>query len=91
MGSEEKFMLLYGATISFLLVAGIYAGLNENAEWKTFSKEHACKKVGDIKGGARLGFGHGITANGQIGTGMVTTFEADKTGWLCGDGITYWR
>ncbi len=43
--------------------------------------------VGQMSGSTHTGVAVG--ANGQIGT--VVTVTLGKTGYLCSDGVTYWR
>lgn len=69
----------------------IVAGVQEEKRWNAFQKEHKCKVVGRMSGGVLTGVGTGIGSNGQVGTIVTTTVEPDKTGWLCDDGVTYWR
>lgn len=76
----------------FLLIPlTIYLAIKEQKKWDAFSIEHNCRVVGKITGSSQTGFGVGITANGQIGTIITTSSIPQKTGWLCDNGITYWR
>jgi hypothetical protein len=63
----------------------------EQKAWDNFSILHKCKKVGHIKGKVEVGDGIGVTANGAVGAVLTTTVSPDKNGWLCNDGVTYWR
>lgn len=74
-----------------LMVAVIYESVKEQERWEEFSAAHACKKVGEMSGSTQTGVGFGMTANGQMGTLVTTTSTPSKTGWLCDDGVTYWR
>jgi hypothetical protein len=47
--------------------------------------------VGRMSGSTQTGVGYGVTANGQFGTVVTTTSTPSKTGYLCNDGVTYWR
>ncbi|UOO76529.1 hypothetical protein LVJ85_11035 [Neisseria sp. Dent CA1/247] len=67
------------------LVIGMWH--DENAKWEKFKVEHGCKVVEHIKGDIQTGVG--ITTNGNVG--MMVIPESDKTGYLCDDGVTYWR
>lgn len=90
-GAEGKFFLsvfiIFFSTIPLI----IYLEVRDSEQWESFSEEHKCQKVGHIKGRSQSGVGFGATANGGFGTVITTTSEHDKTGWLCDDGVTYWR
>jgi hypothetical protein len=73
-----------------LIPAVIYGSIQEAKEWDSFAVAHSCKKVGHIKGDVQTGVGFGMTAGGNMGI-VVTTSTPDKNGWICDDGITYWR
>lgn len=70
-----------------LTILGIYALVLNERSWQEFKVAHHCKVVGRMKGDF-----HTVTtvnAKGQVGVG--TAYSGDKTGWLCDDGVTYWR
>jgi len=69
----------------------IWAKVEESRQWETFSAAHECKVVGQMSGSAQPGLGFGVAANGQVGTVITTTSIPSKTGYLCNDGVTYWR
>lgn len=74
---------LYATIVVFILAFSVWAINEDNNEFKAFAKEHECKVVGKIRGGVATGIGS---------NGTLTTFvEDDKTGYLCNDGVTYWR
>lgn len=67
---------------------GMYAAASYDYEsWKAFSAEHHCRVVGKMSGDVVVGTG--LTANGQVTT--TVGFTGDKTGYICDDGVTYWR
>lgn len=70
-----------------LMCFAIWAGIHSSNEWEEFSKNHHCKEVAHITGDIFSTFG--VSANGQPSIGVGAT--PDKTGWLCDDGITYYR
>jgi len=84
-------------TVAFLVFAilfvpfGVYQIVKLTAEeqkqWDNFAVTHDCKKIGQTS--ASSGVVVGMALNGQMGMGL--TSEAGKTGWLCNDGVTYWR
>lgn len=75
-------------TLLGVLVAGSFgAAWYTGTEWDKFAEEHECKVVGKQSGSVSTGVG--VTSSGSVAT--VTTYESPKTGYLCNDGITYWR
>lgn len=81
---EEKIVL--GLLIS-MLIASMILVYCDIKDWNEFSAAHNCKVVGEESGQVfnTVGFG----ANGQATVGIGVT--APKTGYLCDDGVTYWR
>ena len=78
--------------VSLLTLTLTLAVLHQDVkEWEEFSKAHSCKIVGRTSGDSQVAVGPGITRSGTVGVVIVTTYTSDKTGWLCDDGITYWR
>lgn len=69
----------------------IWALIEENKQWEAFSVSHECKVVGQMSGSVQSGVGFGTGVNGQAGTVITTTSIPSKTGYLCNDGVTYWR
>lgn len=67
------------------LVFVVRAQIREERAWDRFKVEQHCKVVGRQKGQTVPVF----NANGKGGVGWAV--ESDKTGWLCDDGVTYWR
>ena len=66
-----------------IIVIVIYFAIKDNNDWEKFKVEHKCKIVSKQNSTV----GTGIGSNGQV----ITTVESGKTGWLCDDGITYYR
>jgi hypothetical protein len=64
----------------------ITATIAENKRWHVYAAAH-CKVVGRMDGD--VGTGITSTGNGQVGFAVVTT--PDKIGYLCDDGMTYWK
>ncbi len=73
--------------ISVVLVFLFWSLHREGQEWEKFRVDHNCKVVAKIPGDVfnTIGFG----ANGAMIVGMGAT--ADKTGFACDDGVTYYR
>jgi hypothetical protein len=72
--------------ITFVVFVVREAG-KEQAEWEVFRAEHSCRVVAKIPGEVLTGVG--ISASGS--TVVTTTSTASRTGWLCDDGVTYYR
>lgn len=51
----------------------------EDKKWKEFKSEHNCRIVGKIDKSTSF------TSGGHL------AFNEAKDGWLCDDGITYWK
>jgi len=83
----DKLVFVFLAFLVCLLACLVFWGLSlqatERAEWSTFSSQHNCKIVGQEK--AEVSFG--VSSNGVL-TPIVS---AEKIGYQCDDGITYWR
>lgn len=59
----------------------------EQNQWQEFKVAHKCKAVSHIKGDVFTTVS--VSPQAQVMTGVGST--PDKTGWLCDDGITYFR
>lgn len=70
-----------------LFVLAMWALMDSAKRWEEFKSQHNCKIVGKIDGDVVVGTG--IGANGQMTTVVGST--AGKTGYLCDDGVTYWK
>ena len=87
-------LVLLAALLIFTVISiplAIKAAREEQKQWEVFSATHECKVVGQMSGSTQMGTGFGVTANGQVGTVVTTTSIPSKTGYLCNDGVTYWR
>lgn len=69
----------------------IYLAVAEANAWAEFSEEHECQVVGRMSGSVNTGTGVGVTTTGEVGSVFTTTYTPSKTGYLCNDGVTYWR
>jgi len=90
-GWSGRLVLVFLIFLVLLIPVVIYGSVKEQERWEEFSAAHACKKVSEMSGSTQTGVGFGMTANGQMGTVVTTTSTPSKTGWLCEDGVTYWR
>lgn len=72
-----------------LVATGIYLSAQEEQEWRAFKETHHCKVVGRSKGDLVTTVAPVIGGNEGVMVGISAM--PDKTGWLCDDGVTYWR
>lgn len=77
------------ATLAIVAVLGvtIYAIVKDSQEWEAFKSAHSCKVVAKVKGETFNTVGTDFKGNVTVGVASTT----DKTGWLCDDGVTYYR
>lgn len=87
----DRFMVLLLPVLVIALIAlpflSYYVIKADREQWAKFAAENNCRVVGKMSGSTSTGFG--VTSNGQMGT--VVTSTPGKTGYLCDDGVTYWR
>lgn len=78
---------LMGIGIGAFLILALVAAIKEEQHWNAFKAAHKCKVVAQISGS--VGTTVGSDMNGSVVVG--TTSIPGKTGWLCDDGVTYYR
>ncbi len=88
---EAIFIACAAAGILLLLILTVFASIEEAAQWEQFAAENGCRVVSKVSASTGVGTGTVVGANGQVGVGTVTTYTPGKTGYLCNDGVTYWR
>lgn len=76
------------AVVSAVLIVAL---VRANEEWVRFAAEHNCRVVGKSSGSVVPSTGIAIAPSGNVGVVVTTTTIPAKTGYLCDDGITYWR
>lgn len=77
-----------GVLLVLGLMAVLVAGsIYEQRDWNAFRIRHQCKVVAHIDGDTFNTYS--FNAKGQMSVGIATT--SDKQGWLCDDGVTYYR
>lgn len=80
--------LLVGVSAILLVtIASVIGVVVEQRRWEQFKTDHNCKLVGVVESDAMPGYG--LTSDGKIAFTISQTPK--KEGWLCDDGITYWR
>lgn len=67
----------------------IWAAIEDANQWSAFKEAHRCKMVGRMNATVAISTAPVIGGNGGVAVG--TTYVPEKTGWLCDDGVTYWR
>lgn len=77
--------------VAVVVSVEIFALIQEHDAWRMFSEEHSCKVVGKMSGDTATTTGFGMMPNGNFGVLFGRTRTPDKTGYLCDDGVTYWR
>ncbi|HBV1819871.1 TPA: hypothetical protein MDQ74_001720 [Klebsiella pneumoniae] len=76
---------LLGGVISVLVVL-VLASDQKEQEWRDWATEH-CKVIEKREGATTTGVG--VSLKGQAG--VYIGGEPDQTGYLCDDGVTYWK
>ena len=90
LGADAAIFLLLAAMFALFAVMFMVAKA-EQERWDKFSISHNCRVVQKVIGSTHTGYGVGVTTNGKVGAVITTTSTPAKTGWLCDDGVTYWR
>lgn len=90
-GIVEKAIVAFFMLVAAMIPLAIYGSILEAREWEQFKVDHNCKVVAREKGHSSTGVGYGVTSSGHTGMMVTTNSTPDKTGWLCDDGVTYWR
>ena len=80
-------VLAFGAGIAVVVVVAIHS----EQRWRIFAAKHHCKVVGRRSGDIAPNVGISVDANGKVASVITTIIEPDETGYLCDDGVTYWR
>jgi hypothetical protein len=73
--------VVVGVAITAALLVWLASAVED--DWQTFAATHNCRMVAQKPGST----GYIVGANGK--TGYV--FTPGTTGYLCDDGVTYWR
>jgi len=76
--------LLFTLTIFIFLVVGlIYLCYKDEEKFQKFLVTNNCKLISKEEGSVDIG----VDSNGKL----ITIIGSDKKGYLCADGITYFR
>lgn len=90
MGNEKDFFTCFFivlAVIVGLLALLMYKIYESHEPWEAFMNDHNCKIVSKSK--SKIGVGYGYSASGKAGIVMMP--EGGETGYLCDDGVVYYR
>lgn len=82
-----RFMIGTIAVCVALIGLSIWLVIESERQWKQFAAEHQCRVIAKISGDTINTMSFDSKGNPVVG--IATT--PDKTGWLCNDGITYYR
>jgi len=72
-----------------VLIIAIMGSIEESKRWEQFKVEQNCKIVAHIDGSIHTGIAPIVGGNG--GVGVVIASTPSKDGWLCDDGVTYYK
>lgn len=82
---DEYLEWIFGIGIVLVAILLVWVAIADGNHWATFQKDHHCRIVGKMEPSTGVG-----PAMGGKG-GIAVVFIPGKTGYLCDDGITYWR
>ena len=83
----DYFPVVFVAAIVSLLGLLIWVTVEDSKRWEAFRVEHKCKIVAHVSGSTSTAIG--FSTSGNMTVMPITTPE--KTGWLCDNGVTYYR
>lgn len=89
-GLLGKFMLILIIICIVLIPLTMIASAENNKKWELFKAERNCKIVSQKEGYTDISPTPVFTGKGMV-MGITTNSTPSQTGWLCDDGITYFR
>ncbi len=72
-------------------VAVVRKAIDRRAAWETFKVEHHCKITDKMAGDVDVNVGLALNTDGDLSQVVTVDETPSKTGWLCDDGVTYWK
>lgn len=88
----EFFWPLFWTGVVLGLFALLFAAsAHEAKQWAQFKVDHKCRVTQEMQGDLNVGVTTTTGQNGYVSVSPVITTSPDKVGWLCDDGITYWK
>lgn len=85
--TDKIIVVIIVGVIIALTAAMVMGASDERSQWEAFSASHSCKIVSKTTGNTLLS----PVFSGKGGVGLATTYVPGKTGYLCNDGVTYYR
>ncbi|CAH0352825.1 hypothetical protein [Aquabacterium sp. CECT 9606] len=78
-----KFIVALLVLLIVVLLGFVYY---QDQQWEAFKRAHECKVVARVSGDV-------VNTTGFVGGRVVVGIGStpDKTGWLCSDGVVYYR
>ena len=86
--SDAHILCGFLALLCVAIAVVIACAVREDAEWSAFVAARACREVGRTAGAP------GVAVNpapGKNVSPVSVVWVPGKTGWLCNDGVTYWK
>lgn len=68
-----------------------WAMIHDARQWEKFKAAHNCKVISRTASTVVPTVTTSVGADGQVSTGITSVYVPGKTGYLCDDGVTYWR
>lgn len=92
---RSLWILWFLSVLVVLLAVLAWVDFIESAEekqrWQLFKEEHNCKITEHKKGQLSDDIVPMIGPDGDVTVAVVARKTPDQVGWLCDDGVTYWR
>lgn len=85
--SDELLIVVLLSLIVGILIFAAANSAESEKRWQTFSADHHCKLVSHSDGSSALTTG--VSSGGKLVVG--STYINGKDGYLCDNGITYYR
>ncbi len=85
-------VFLLGVLVSAaIIVTAVRVSKDRRAAWEAFKVEHHCKITDKMAGDVDINVGMALNTNGDLSPVMIVDDTPSRTGWLCDDGVTYWK
>lgn len=83
--------LLFVLATVVLCVVVVRKSIDRRAAWEAFKVEHRCKITDKMAGDVDVNVGLALNTSGELSQVVTVDDTPAKTGWLCDDGVTYWK
>jgi uncharacterized membrane protein len=96
MADRESPWVILSMVAFFLVFIGVVLlaltqARQEKRAWEAFAKSHDCRVVERMRGDVDTTVAPIFDGKGGVSTAVGVTSTADKTAYLCNDGVKYWR